>query len=221
MDLSVGTPCDPPPPGVAAGCRGLGDEASPRFDRQRGPTAGRSGLDAPALRGVDRSGPGRPCVGTRNSSPRRHGSCSCARPDRDTVLAPALAYPTYAMGARLAGWPWSRGRRPRTAAWICRRWPTPTLGHLCRGSTARPIPTGALTDLGAAAAWGRDRAVPVLSDRCYVEFTWQGAPTSIVQHGPDGVLAVHSLSERSNMAGVRVGFYAGDGSARRVPGGAP
>jgi aspartate/methionine/tyrosine aminotransferase len=71
-------------------------------------------------------------------------------------------------------------------------------------------PAGGLDDLAAAAEWGRAHGVPVLSDECYVEFTWQGPPRSILQHGPDGVLAVHSLSKRSNLAGSRIGFYAGD-----------
>jgi aspartate/methionine/tyrosine aminotransferase len=53
--------------------------------------------------------------------------------------------------------------------------------------------------------------VPVLSDECYVEFTWTGPAHTILEHGPDGVLAVHSLSKRSNLAGARAGFYAGDG----------
>ena len=52
--------------------------------------------------------------------------------------------------------------------------------------------------------------MPVLSDECYVEFTWTGPPRTILEHGPDGVLAVHSLSKRSNLAGTRAGFYAGD-----------
>ena len=71
-------------------------------------------------------------------------------------------------------------------------------------------PTGALTDLGAAAAWGRAHGVPVFSDECYVEFTWDGPASTILHHGLDGVVAVHSLSKRSNLAGLRVGFYAGD-----------
>jgi aspartate/methionine/tyrosine aminotransferase len=71
-------------------------------------------------------------------------------------------------------------------------------------------PTGALGDLGVAAAWGRERGVPVLSDECYAEFTWTGPPRTILEHGGDGVLAVHSLSKRSNLAGARAGFYAGD-----------
>ena len=52
--------------------------------------------------------------------------------------------------------------------------------------------------------------MPVFSDECYVEFTWDGPARTILEHGLDGVVAVHSLSKRSNLAGARVGFYAGD-----------
>ena len=71
-------------------------------------------------------------------------------------------------------------------------------------------PTGELDDLGAAAAWGGARGVPVFSDECYAEYTWQGPPRTILEHGIDGLIAVHSISKRSNCAGLRVGFYAGD-----------
>jgi aspartate/methionine/tyrosine aminotransferase len=71
-------------------------------------------------------------------------------------------------------------------------------------------PTGALDDLDAAGRWGRAHEVPVFSDECYVEFTWSGRARTILESGLDGVVAVHSLSKRSNLAGVRVGFYAGD-----------
>ena len=64
--------------------------------------------------------------------------------------------------------------------------------------------------MAAAARWGRDRDVVVASDECYAEFTWDGPPRTVLASGSDGVLAVHSLSKRSNMAGVRAGFYAGD-----------
>jgi aspartate/methionine/tyrosine aminotransferase len=61
-----------------------------------------------------------------------------------------------------------------------------------------------------AARWGRERGVLVVSDECYVDYTWTGAPATILTDGPSGVLAVHSLSKRDNFAGARVGFYAGD-----------
>jgi aspartate/methionine/tyrosine aminotransferase len=50
----------------------------------------------------------------------------------------------------------------------------------------------------------------VFSDECYIEFTWDGPPRTILETGMQGVVAVHSLSKRSNLAGVRVGFYVGD-----------
>jgi aspartate/methionine/tyrosine aminotransferase len=71
-------------------------------------------------------------------------------------------------------------------------------------------PTGALDDLDAAGRWGRAHEVPVFSDECYVEFTWSGRGRTILESGLEGLVAVHSLSKRSNLAGVRVGFYAGD-----------
>jgi aspartate/methionine/tyrosine aminotransferase len=81
---------------------------------------------------------------------------------------------------------------------------------LCLWVNTPGNPAGQLDDLGAAAAWGRAHAVPVFSDECYVEFTWEGPKRTILHHGTDGVVAVHSLSKRSNLAGLRVGFYAGD-----------
>src|SRR5206468_6238507 len=71
-------------------------------------------------------------------------------------------------------------------------------------------PTGALDDLGEVAEWGRAHDVPVFSDECYIELTWDGPPRTILEHGVDGLIAVHSLSKRSNLAGLRAGFYAGD-----------
>jgi aspartate/methionine/tyrosine aminotransferase len=71
-------------------------------------------------------------------------------------------------------------------------------------------PAGQLDDLAAAAEWGRRRGVPVFSDECYAEFTWEGPPRTILSSGPAGVVAVHSLSKRSNLAGLRLGWYAGD-----------
>jgi aspartate/methionine/tyrosine aminotransferase len=72
-------------------------------------------------------------------------------------------------------------------------------------------PTGRLDDLSAAAEFGRRHGVVVCSDECYADYTWSSPATTILAHGHGGVLAVHSLSKRSNLAGVRAGFYAGDG----------
>ncbi|HNB96176.1 MAG TPA: pyridoxal phosphate-dependent aminotransferase [Microthrixaceae bacterium] len=140
-------------------------------------------------------------------------------PSRDTVLYPEVSYPSYAMGATLAG---------------CRAVPVPMddrwrldLSHIDPADAARALclwantpgnPAGGLDDLAAVAEWGRRHGVPVFSDECYVEFTWSGPParpgqapgTTVLSSGTEGVVAVHSLSKRSNLAGLRVGFYAGD-----------
>src|SRR5690606_24785685 len=81
---------------------------------------------------------------------------------------------------------------------------------LCLWVNSPANPTGELADLSAAATWGRRHGVPVLSDECYIEYTWSGPGRTILAEGIDGVLAVHSLSKRSNLAGARAGFYAGD-----------
>lgn len=132
-------------------------------------------------------------------------------PERDTVLYPAVSYPSYAMGAELA-----HGRAVPVA--MDENWrmdldtidPTDAARASLLWVNSPGNPAGSLEDLEAAAEWGRAHNVPVLSDECYIEFTWNGPPKTILQSGVDGVVAVHSLSKRSNLAGVRAGFYAGD-----------
>ena len=63
--------------------------------------------------------------------------------------------------------------------------------------------------------WARERGAVVASDECYLDFGWEAEPVSVLHpsvSGGDhtGVLAVHSLSKRSNLAGYRAGFVAGD-----------
>ncbi len=205
VDLSIGTPCDPPPPAVVAALATSGAErgyptsiGSPRFrEAAAGWLDRRFGVQVePAQLAA--------CVGTKEWVATTPQWLRLRRPDLDTVLYPATSYPTYAMGATLAG---------------CRAVAYSDLGAVDEEDATRALclwvnspsnPTGELADLGAAAAWGRARRVPVLSDECYAEFTWDGPPRTILEHGPDGVLAAHSLSKRSNLAGVRAGFYAGD-----------
>lgn len=132
-------------------------------------------------------------------------------PDRDTVLYPAISYPTYAMGAQLGG---CRAVpvpiRPDGCLDLERIAPADAARALCLWANSPANPTGALDDLAAVAQWGRSHQVPVFSDECYVEFTWDGPRRTILEHGTTGLIAVHSLSKRSNLAGLRAGFYAGD-----------
>ncbi len=205
VDLSIGTPCDPPPKMVLDALAHSGTERG--YPPSVGTVAYReAAADWMARRlgvKVD-AGQVAACIGTKELVAGLPQWLRLRRPHLDTVLYPAISYPTYAMGASLAG---------------CRAVPYRSLAAISEDDARRALclwvnvpsnPTGELGDLGAAAAWGRQRGVPVLSDECYVEFTWDGPPRTILEHGTDGLLAVHSLSKRSNLAGARAGFYAGD-----------
>jgi len=152
------------------------------------------------------------CIGTKEFVAGLPHWLRLRTPSRDTVLYPAISYPSYAMGAELAGAravPVPVGAQGRSQ--LSAIDPADAARALCLWVNSPGNPTGYLDDLEAAAAWGRANNVPVISDECYVEFTWNGRGRTILEHGVDGVLAVHSLSKRSNLAGVRAGFYAGDG----------
>ena len=215
VDCSIGTPWDPPLPAVIDALSSSGSE------RGYPPSAGSPVLRDAASAWLTRrfALPPAPvasvavCVGTKELVASVPSMLHLRDPERDTVLFPAVSYPTYAMGAELAG---------------CRAVPVPPppgclggldLSGISPSDAARALvlwsnspsnPTGGLGDLAAEAEWGRAHGVPVFSDECYTEFTWDGPPQSILQHGIDGVVAVHSLSKRSNLAGLRVGFFAGD-----------
>ena len=145
------------------------------------------------------------CVGTKELVAGLPQWLRLRRPDRDTVLYPAISYPTYAMGAMLAGCRAVPVRLPRADIDEA-----DAERALCLWVNVPGNPDRRAGRPRRGGGWGRARGVPVLSDECYVEFTWDGPPRTILEHGPDGVLAVHSLSKRSNLAGVRAGFYAGD-----------
>ena len=217
VDCSVGTPCDPP---LRRGRRGAGDVGHrarlPRLGGQPATARGRGRLAGPPLRPRRGSSPATSvaaCVGTKELVASVPHLLRLRQPGRDTVLYPAVSYPTYAMGAALAGCravavaPGPDGSGGLDLGAVE---PADAARALVLWSNSPSNPTGGLGDLGAEAAWGRAHGVPVFSDECYAEFTWDGPPRSVLQHGLDGVVAVHSLSKRSNLAGVRVGFFAGD-----------
>jgi aspartate/methionine/tyrosine aminotransferase len=77
-------------------------------------------------------------------------------------------------------------------------------------------PTGRVhsaSEFAAAIEWSRKNKSVLVSDECYLEFGDSAKPTSIMSHtGGDNtnILAVHSLSKRSSMAGYRAAFIVGD-----------
>lgn len=213
VDLSIGTPCDPPPPAVLAALATSGTERGyPASIGSVGLRAAAAGWLARRLGvHVDPAAQLAACIGTKEFVASAPQYLRLRRPERDTVLYPAVSYPTYDMGAQLAGCrsvavPVDDGWRIRLDAID----ESDAQRALCLWVNTPGNPAGGLDDLDAAAEWGRARGVPVLSDECYVEFTWDGPPRTILASGTAGVLALHSLSKRSNLAGVRAGFYAGD-----------
>jgi len=212
VDLTIGTPFDPPPDAVVEALGHSGTERG--YPPSIGTPAYRQAAADWMERRLGVSVPSSQIAATIGSKELVAGVpqwLHLRAPERDTVLYPAISYPTYAMGAQLAG--------VRSVPLAVRADGTSDLAAISDEDAGRALclwvnspgnPTGRLDDLGAAAAWGRAHDVPVFSDECYVEFTWSGPPRTILEHGTDGVVAVHSLSKRSNLAGARCGFYAGD-----------
>ncbi|MFM8302997.1 MAG: succinyldiaminopimelate transaminase [Actinomycetota bacterium] len=221
VDASIGTPVDPMPEIAAEalvaatraatgypasiGSPAYREAAAAWIDRRFGVTVSPSEVTA--------------CIGTKELVASLPHHLALRDPSRDTVLYPAVAYPTYAMGATLAG---------------LRAVPVPVgpdwhldLDAVEPADAARALvlwlndpanPTGACAtppEMVANVEWARSRGIVVASDECYAEFTYDAsgapsAPVTALFAGLDGVLAVHSLSKRSNLAGLRAGFVAGD-----------
>ncbi|MGH3833217.1 MAG: succinyldiaminopimelate transaminase, partial [Pseudonocardiaceae bacterium] len=208
VDLSVGTPVDPVPevlrdalqsvsalPGYPAahGTPELRQAVVAALERRHGvtgvpaeavlPTVGSKELVAwlPTLLGL---GPG------------------------DVVALPDLAYPTYEVGARLAG---------ATAVRLADDEPAAP-GTRLRWLNSPRNPTGEVATaemLASAVRQAREIGAVVASDECYLSMGWEEQPVSVLHplvSGGDhsGLLAVHSLSKSSNLAGYRAGFVTGD-----------
>jgi succinyldiaminopimelate transaminase len=209
VDLSIGTPVDPTP---ELAIRALARAAnSPGYPLTSGTTALREAIATYLARrwGADGLAPTDtlPVIGTKELVawlPTLLG----LGPD-DLVVYPTMAYPTYLVGAQIAG---------------CHAIACDDLNQL---GDARPAlvwinspsnPTGRILNpetLASCVRWARDRGALIASDECYGEFGWDAEPVSVLHPSinggrHDGLLAVHSLSKRSNLAGYRAGFVAGD-----------
>jgi len=212
VDLSIGTPCDAPAPAVVAALSSSNAERG--YPPSIGSDALRNAAQAWMQRKFEISVPTSQiaaCIGSKEFVATTPQYLKLRSPDRDTVLFPAVSYPTYEMGAILAGC--RPVAVPMTATGgidTSKISASDVKRALMIWSNSPNNPTGDLDDLKALATWGRKNSVPVFSDECYVEFTWSRKPETILQHGLEGVVALHSLSKRSNLAGVRVGVYAGD-----------
>jgi succinyldiaminopimelate transaminase len=127
----------------------------------------------------------------------------------DIVVVPELAYPTYEVGGRLAGATVIAADSltqlgPRDPAVVFLNSPGNPTGRVLGADHLRKV-----------VEWARERGALVVSDECYLGLGWDEQPVSVLHPqvcGDDhrGLLAVHSLSKSSSMAGYRAAFVAGD-----------
>jgi succinyldiaminopimelate transaminase len=209
VDLSVGAPVDPTPPVVRDALAAATN--APAYP----PTAGTPELRAAFLRmlsrrhgvsGIDESAV-LPTVGSKELVALLPWLLGIG--PGDVVVVPELAYPTYAVGAQLAGATvvatdalTAVGPARVRLVWVN----SPANPH------GRVLP---VEHLAKVVSWARERGAVVASDECYLDFGWTVSPLSVLHPdvcGSDvtGVVALHSLSKRSNMAGYRAGFVIGD-----------
>ena len=206
VDLSVGTPVDPTPEVVRAALAAAAD--APGYPATAGSAELRAAIVGWLGRRFGAEVPADavlPVIGTKELVawlPTLLGS--------RRVGHPALAYPTYAVGARIAGATAleveglnALGPERVDVLWI----------NSPANPTGRVLP---VAHLRKTVAWARERGTVVASDECYADLYYGNeAPLSVMSPAVNdgdhtGLLAVHSLSKRSNLAGYRAGFVAGD-----------
>ncbi|HEY0451175.1 succinyldiaminopimelate transaminase, partial [Actinophytocola sp.] len=209
VDLSVGTPVDPVPQLVQDALTSAA--AAPGYPTTHGtPELRRAVVDALARRhGVVGLDPDAvlPTIGSKELVawlPTLLG----LGPD-DLMVIPALSYPTYEVGAQLAGVPVLRSdgvvaAGPARPALVWLNSPSNPTGQVLPPEHLRKV-----------VEWARERGTVVVSDECYLTLGWDASPTSVLHPDVcggsfDGVLAVHSLSKSSSLAGYRAGFVTGD-----------
>lgn len=210
VDLSVGTPVDAVAPVIRDALAAAG--SAPGYPTTHGTPALRDAAVAALQRryGITGLAPEAvlPVIGTKELIawlPTLLGLHAA-----DGVVVPELAYPTYEVGALLAGTAVVR------ADSLTQLGPSvPAVVYLNSPSN----PTGkvlGVDHLRKVVEWARERGVLVASDECYLGLGWEGATPVSVLH-PDvcggdhtGLLAIHSLSKTSSLAGYRAGFVAGD-----------
>lgn len=209
VDLSVGRPVDPSPEVVQRALRDASD--APGYPTTIGlPSTRQAAADWLARRhGVTGLGLDAvlPVIGSKELIAGLPVFLGVG--PGDLVVYPEVAYPTYEVGARLAG---AETLAADSLTAIGPRTPALLYLNSPANPTGRVLP---LDHLRKVVDWCRERGVLLVSDECYIECTWEGASYSVLH--PDvcggsheGLLAIHSLSKRSNLAGYRCAFVAGD-----------
>lgn len=210
INLSMGSPVDPVPDSAKRALLRSAD--APEYPTARGTAEVRFAAEAWLRRrlGVADADPEKailPVTGSKEAISLLPLLLGVPRGSR--VLHADLAYPTYAVGATIAGAVAEPCRDILSAdpAGVSLVWcNTPS------NPTGSVLPAQTLRDI---VAWGRRNAVIIAVDECYIDLAWEAKPVSVLHPSVcggsyDGVIAFHSLSKRSNMAGYRAGFVAGD-----------
>jgi len=201
VDLSVGTPVDPTPEFIQVTLRENAD--APGYPLTAGTSELRSAIHEWATNRLGATGEFDvlPLIGSKELV-----AWLPTLLQAKSVLFPEIAYPTYSVGAILGGAAGSPvSIDPAT-------WPDADLAWINSPSN----PTGRVhfeEELVAVISWARATNTVVASDECYLEFGHTVEPTSILgftNGNNKNILAVHSLSKRSSMAGYRAGFIIGD-----------
>ncbi|HVX45700.1 MAG TPA: succinyldiaminopimelate transaminase [Mycobacteriales bacterium] len=208
VDLSIGTPVDPTPEVVQRALRAAAD--APGYPS----TAGTAQLRAVLIDWYARAhgvaiAPDAvlPLVGSKELVALLPSLLGIGA--GDTVVFPELAYPTYDVGVRLAG---ATGLRADSLTAIGPVRPRLLWLNSPANPNGKVLPAA---HLAKVVAWARERGTVVVNDECYLDLGWDAEPVSILHpevcgDSHEGVLAVHSLSKRSNLAGYRAAFLAGD-----------
>lgn len=202
IDLSQGTPVDPTPDFIQRALSEASD--SPSYPVTIGTPELRSAMKNWATQVLGATGDFDvlPTIGSKELVAWLPTILRAPR-----VIYPVVAYPTYLVGAIIAG------ATPIAVDIDAAQWPEAELAWV--NSPANP--TGRIHNFGeleAAIAYSRRTGAVVASDECYLNFAaGEQEPISILkvaQGNNKGLLAVHSLSKRSNLAGYRAALIVGD-----------
>jgi succinyldiaminopimelate transaminase len=207
VDLSIGTPVDPVPAVVRAALAGPAADV-PGYPTTHGPVSLRSAIAGSLARrfgvAVDPVAV-LPTIGSKELVawlPTLLGLGA-----EDTLVIPELAYPTYEVGARLAGAQFvlsdsTTALGPRRVALVWLNSPSNPTGRVLPAEHLRKV-----------VDWARERGAVVASDECYLSLS-EGALSvlhpDVCGGSHESLLAVHSMSKSSSLAGYRAGFVTGD-----------
>ena len=201
VDLSVGTPVDPTPAFIQSALRESAN--APGYPLTAGTPELRQAIREWAIRRLGARGEFDvlPLIGSKEFV-----AWLPTLLEAESVLFPEIAYPTYSVGAILAS-------AVGTAVSVDpSTWPPADLAWINSPSN----PTGRVhsqAELLSVIEWVRRSGSVVASDECYLEFGHGIEPLSILGltgGNNENIIAVHSLSKRSSMAGYRAGFVIGD-----------